>query len=227
MGDGTCSEPGCNLTLHKNGRGFCGKHYVAKLHAGELPRLRGGNKICTFPGCGGPYYSTGWCRTHYERARTNDGDPSRPEVSVQDRFWAKVDKQAGSGCWLWTSALTNNGHGVVMLDGRTQSAHRLAYEWLVGPIPDGLVLDHECHNRDLTCNAGDLCPHRRCVRPDHIRATTQAINYRSGRGNHAKTHCPQGHPYDKANTAYGPQGHRFCRACRKARNAARYLPKAS
>jgi hypothetical protein len=46
-------------------------------------------------------------------------------------------------------------------------AHRFAYELLVGPIPEGLVIDHLCRNR-------------RCVNPAHLEPVTAEENWRRG-----------------------------------------------
>jgi hypothetical protein len=85
-------------------------------------------------------------------------------------------------------------------------AHTYAYEWLRGPVPDGLVLDH-------------LCTNPWCVRPSHLEAVTQRENLMRGETiaavNTQKTHCPRGHPFDEANTYVRPGGRdRGCRACR-------------
>src|SRR6187399_713640 len=64
---------------------------------------------------------------------------------MQNRFWSKVNKTAE--CWLWTGALDHYGYGAFHFDGNARRAHRLAYAWLVGPIPSGLTLDHLCRNR--------------------------------------------------------------------------------
>lgn len=85
-------------------------------------------------------------------------------------------------------------------------AHRLAYEAVKGPIPAGLQIDH-------------LCRVRNCVNPDHLEAVTQQENVRRGRvgeNTRSKTHCPQGHPYDEANTYRNPAGSRNCRTCHRA-----------
>lgn len=73
-----------------------------------------------------------------------------------DRFVEKVEL-APDGCWNWLGAKVH-GYGKIGAGGRgngTIVAHRVAYEWLVGPIPDGLQLDHLCRNRS-------------CVNPSHL-----------------------------------------------------------
>lgn len=127
---------------------------------------------------------------------------------------------ASSGCWLWTLSCVT-GYGVVCFGGGTHLAHRVAYEYWVGPVPFGLTIDHLCHNADLSCAGGDACLHRRCVNPDHLEATTDRINILRSRGPAAlaakRTHCPQGHPYDEGNTYFNQRrnGHpgRRCRIC--------------
>lgn len=108
-------------------------------------------------------------------------------------------------------------------DGRQQGAHRIAYEAFRGPIPDGLELDHLCHNEDPACPGGPACPHRACVNPWHLEATTSRTNLLRGKGiaaaNAGKTMCKNGHPLDEANTYhYTNRGRpaRGCLACRRA-----------
>lgn len=124
-----------------------------------------------------------------------------------ERFMRKVDKQ---DCWLWTGGLTHDGYGRFyrgLIDGvnRFTIASRFAYEALVGPIPDGLQVDH-------------LCRVRRCVNPAHLRLLTGRENKLAGdtinARNAAKTHCPKNHPYDAVNTYLTPDGRRDCRTCR-------------
>jgi len=128
----------------------------------------------------------------------------------------------GDECWEWT-AHTVDGYGKFQGHRggiRTEiRAHRAVYELLVGPIPEGLELDHTCHNQDESCAGGPTCPHRRCVNPGHLTPKTTRDNVLSGRNfsavNAAKTHCIRGHAYDAENTYTTPQGYRNCRACRK------------
>jgi len=146
--------------------------------------------------------------------------PGRNDLEA--RFWAKVDKNGPGGCWLWTGT-TTRGYGLFRIGSRTDGtsrkvgAHRFAYELLVGPIPDGLQLDHLCHNRDASCPGGWGCPHRRCVNPAHLEPVTSRVNTLRGKTNGAKARCPKGHPYDEVNTYVDKQGRRHCRPCERLR----------
>ena len=129
--------------------------------------------------------------------------------TVKERFWENTSANSSDACWLWTGGLNRAGYGRLSVGGRRGGpvlAHRWAYESFVGPIPEGLVLDH-------------LCRTPNCVNPYHLEPVTQQENTRradlSGNGQHfrEKTHCPQGHSYSGANL-YTHRGHRHCRACR-------------
>lgn len=129
-----------------------------------------------------------------------------------ERFMAKVDLTLR--CWLWTGT-TSRGYGYITVgkctDGsrRTTTAHRLAYEHFVEPIPDGLHVDH-------------LCRVRNCVNPAHLEPVTCKENCQRGLKGRLLTHCPRGHPYDEVNTALRPDGRRGCRTCHRDRMAAKY-----
>ena len=66
-------------------------------------------------------------------------------------------------CWLWPGVRNSSGYGQVAMNGRMQYAHRVAYELHVGAIPDGLVLDHICFERD-------------CFNPRHLEPVTHGQN---------------------------------------------------
>lgn len=88
-------------------------------------------------------------------------------------------------CWLWPHADNGYGYGRIRWGndgygsgpGRIVLGHRLAYELLVGPIPDGLTLDHLCHTNDANCDGRGGCLHRQCVNPGHLEPVTPSVNH--------------------------------------------------
>lgn len=82
-------------------------------------------------------------------------------LSLEDRFWSKVNKT--ETCWEWTAASLPLGYGVIRVDKSNVRAHRLSYEMHVGPIPEGMQVDHICHNPP-------------CVNPEHLRLATNKQN---------------------------------------------------
>lgn len=120
----------------------------------------------------------------------------------------RVDGVSAPGeCWLWKGAHNKSGHGRVCIpnQARTGYMHRVVYELLVGPIPEGLHLDH-------------LCRQPPCCNPQHLDPVTPLINTQRGIGHGSETHCPQSHPYSGDNlhiyqTAKGGP-RRVCRQCR-------------
>lgn len=127
-----------------------------------------------------------------------------------ERFAKKI-ALTDSGCIVWLAGIAGEGYGhfhtTQTPERKAQDvyAHR-SYEHHVGPIPDGLHLDHLCRNR-------------RCVNPDHLEPVTHRENTLRGIGfgalNAAKTHCANDHAYTPANTYIDPLGYRHCRACRR------------
>ena len=83
-----------------------------------------------------------------------------------ERFEASWSESA-SGCWDWLGSVGTRGYGRIGVGGKMLQAHRFAYEQLVGPIADGLVLDHLCNNK-------------RCVNPAHLEPVTVEDNVRRG-----------------------------------------------
>lgn len=137
---------------------------------------------------------------------------NRMKADPEKRFWKFVYKT--KSCWLWTGSISQ-GYGKFW-DQKHFRAHRWSYEKFVGPIPEGLILDHLCRNP-------------RCVNPSHLEPVTTKENIRRGFGvagvNFRKTHCDHGHEFNEFNTVFVPRG-RGCRTCyierkRKVREALR------
>lgn len=163
-------------------------------------------RTCTIPGCHRPYLARGWCKNHYEHNRTY-GTPHRsPEQSIEARLRARIRESEiifeGKPCWEWTGVRTPRGYGQMSVDNQHQYTHRLAYETWVGPIPDGLHIDH-------------LCGNTACCNPAHLEPVPPAVNTR--RHFAQQTHCRAGHLFDERNTRLDKYGRRNCRACDRER----------
>jgi len=125
------------------------------------------------------------------------------------RFMKKVEKDPNSECWIWKGSNSTkfkngkNGYGAF----ETNTAHRAAYELLIGPIPEGFEVDH-------------LCKNTLCVNPAHLEAVTPLENWRRSdsptRMKSKQTECINGHSFDHAYIWTDKKGHvhRLCRICR-------------
>lgn len=128
-----------------------------------------------------------------------------------NRLWSKVVVYPGdNACWGWADVLSTAGYaylGVGGRKGRKLLARRILYQLTIGPIPEGMDLDHLCRNRW-------------CVRPDHQEPVPRRINLLRGQTvtarNARATHCPQGHRYDIFNTVLY-YNRRYCRTCSNIR----------
>ena len=137
---------------------------------------------------------------------------TRSVIDVQhgtpaERFWAKVDRDdLDDDCWVWTAAQHERGYGLFRPSHAAPMvrAHRYAYEMLVGPIPEGLELDHLCRNTA-------------CVNPDHLEPVTHSENVRRWHASRVASHCKHGHPFSDENLSIRRDGRRVCRACNRER----------
>lgn len=125
---------------------------------------------CTVDGCPKPQRADTLCGMHYSRLIRN-GSLDRVVVTdeqIADRFISKVVMAGPSDCWLWTGTAVRR-YGQFTVRHRPVLAHRFAYELWVGPIPDGLTIDHV---RARGCNS------TLCVNPAHLEPVTLADNIR-------------------------------------------------
>lgn len=148
--------------------------------------------------------------------------PARIHPARVRSFWSKVNQDGPipdyapelGPCWLWTAA--DNGHGY----GQFWPGVAHVFSWILenGAVPDGLELDH-------------LCRVRLCVRPSHLEPVTRQVNmdripafarFDIGTLNRTKDTCPQGHPYDEANTYHTRGGRRHCRECDRQKKRRAY-----
>lgn len=115
------------------------------------------------------------CQNHYMQERRAGRLESREKEAPQQYVLARIKKME-SGCWEWQQS-KYNGYGRLVRDGRSWPAHAYSYTAFVGPIPDGMQINHKCHNRV-------------CVNPEHIYAGTQKQNVKdmndAGRRNQAR-----------------------------------------
>jgi hypothetical protein len=175
-------------------------------------------RTCSIEGCGKPFLARGWCKKHWSRwSRT--GDPTKVLRILDDpiaSFWSKVDRCDLDECWPWLGAPSWNGYGIAYVSGRQIKAHRYSYSLNVGPISDGLQIDHVWARG---------CRRRDCVNPFHLEAVTSEVNTARSDGPTArdlrKTHCPKRHPLIGDNIYVGTTGGRRCRTCRTEQRIAR------
>lgn len=176
---------------------------------GLMRAKREGNVACTCGTCGAFF------RLGVEKVRRGNGQYcSRACYAVvrkfesNARFWSMVQEHE-DGCWLWTGPLTTGGYGRFRSKWYSMSAHRYAYETIIGSVDDGLHLDH-------------LCRVRRCVNPAHLEPVTPRENILRGVGAGArcarKTHCKRGHAFNEVNTRFS-NNKRHCRPCQRAYDA--------
>lgn len=133
-----------------------------------------------------------------------NASPLRVLATRTDRRSAHWD---GTACWVWTGFRERSGYGRFTCAGVRKLAHRWSYELLVGPVPEGLQLDHLCRNRS-------------CVNPAHLEPVTGRTNILRGEcdaaDNARKTHCKRGHLLAGNNIYWRSGNRRECATCRRA-----------
>lgn len=127
----------------------------------------------------------------------------RLPVRIREKFDV-ADRGYLTPCWVWRAATNELGYGKVWFERGTRAAHRVVYALTLGPVPEGLTLDH-------------LCRVPQCVNPEHLEPVPGPENTRRGRKGVLYTHCAHGHEMTPQNT-YTPAGstRRWCRTCKRA-----------
>lgn len=181
------------------------------------------HSTCSFEGCGKKASAFGLCQGHRIQARRLQ--PLRPLKAYKQRNappvieWDEVPcprPDLPGPCHIYRGR-KEHGYGVVSVRGRRVMVHVYWWELTVGPVPDGLEIDHECRSKA-------------CVNINHLRTVTHKINMTENisgttwQKNAAKTHCKHGHQFDEENTAkriVGGKTVRWCRACNRIKSHAR------
>ena len=150
------------------------------------------------------------CATRWRNARR-----IYTRIPDLERFEKKYVPEPNSGCWIWLGGTDRNGYGHFQeyRDGkrRLNLAHRWSYEYFIGPIAEGLQIDH-------------LCRVRACVNYRHLEPVTPALNSRRGKPATA-THCRRGHEYTLENTVRYRPNQRTCRECYRMNQRKHYKPR--
>lgn len=119
-------------------------------------------------------------------------------------------------CFVWQGA-TSHGYGRISVEGRLVPVHRIAYQYVHGPIPQGLTIDHVKQRG---------CQSRGCCHAPHLEAVTHRENLLRGNGfpghEAQQTHCLRGHRLSGWNLLRWGHKHRkrVCRICHYARTRA-------
>jgi hypothetical protein len=123
------------------------------------------------------------------------------------RFTDKFTINEETDCWEWQASKNVGGYGQFYYCGGPKVAHKVAYELMVGKVPQGLQLDH-------------LCRVRYCCNPRHLEVVTSGENTRRGDNwQRDKTHCKHGHEFNNKNTYIRPgTTRRDCKKCKYLRN---------
>jgi len=141
-----------------------------------------GSAICSVDECDRTAHGQGLCQKHLRRQRKFGS--TEPPVGAwgqptDERFWRLADRRGDDECWLWQGGRGGSKkfeYGIFRLaaGGKTYGAHRFAYALTNGEIPDGMEIDHTCHQP-------------LCVNPRHLRLTTKKQNKENRQGAHGRS----------------------------------------
>lgn len=119
-------------------------------------------RLCNLEQCNDKHYGQGYCSKHYWRWKRY-GSPDTVRIArTYEETLALRTKQVGD-CLIWTGSVDERGYGKLGRGGKALRAHRYVWEKEVGAIPEGMQLDHLCHNTS-------------CVNIKHLRIATDQQN---------------------------------------------------
>ena len=135
-------------------------------------------------------------------------------IDWHDWFWHYVNKT--NSCWLWYGGKDKRGYGNFSFGRHGRKSHIVAYELIIGKVPEGLELDHLCKNHG-------------CVNPEHLEPVTHKENLLRGDGwgavNSRKTHCKNGHLLTEDNIYKSIKTKRQCKICTRDKGNYKYYSK--
>ena len=172
----TCIGPQCVRPAKV--KNLCNAHDLQMRRKGKLKPLRIPKTGCDHPPCDRKHHAGGYCGTHYRQfvdyGKTFDigelyHQAKGGHETIEQFFWARVRKT--DSCWEWTGSILRGRlhYGWITRYGYEQVAHRLSYQLHFGEIPDGMEVDHRCHNTI-------------CVNPKHLRLATASQNSMNRKG---------------------------------------------
>lgn len=127
--------------LRSGGRSIAVRRAMWALTVGQIDATVFVKRSCNKRGCIRPEHLYLLGRVDHKTAKP------RKRLTIEDRFWPKVDKGDGLGCWLWTAAKNTLGYGVIGRGGRrggNHVAHKLSWQIHNGPVPEGYLVLHRC-----------------------------------------------------------------------------------
>ena len=154
-------------------------------------------------------------------------NPIDPAQVDREHFFARIDVDPSSGCWVWTGEKGAGGYGVYRIERKNRArkylAHRVSMALHLGQMPVDAVVDHDV--------PGVGCFNRLCVNPEHLvvtdvrgnNATKEGGRYAAALGER----CQRGHDLTVDNAWSGPPDKRWCRQCKLEWNRAWYAERAA